>query len=177
MRAEAESTFRLERNKMLGFIRKNIGYGSSVEAEDILQDVALGVFSGPEIERPVNNMISYIYTAIRNRIVDIYRGSKKDKNTVSLDETEYLAEVLDDPDFDTDDLLERMEIQYRIFEALRSLKPEQCEIWIATEIEGRKLSDIARENNIPVGTLLARKHRAVRELRRLLSDYYEKITK
>lgn len=175
VREEAEAAFRNEREKFLGFIRKNTGYSTSIDAEDVLQDVALGIFSASSVEKPVENFLAYVYASIKNRIIDIYRSSSKKKTNVSLDEFEYLTEEIDDPDSDTDEILIRVESTYRLFQALDSLNDEQREIWIATEMEGRSLSDIAREQNIPVGTLLARKHRATRKLRKLLAEFYDNM--
>jgi RNA polymerase sigma factor (sigma-70 family) len=175
VREEAEAVFRDERDKFLGFIRKNTGYSSSIDAEDVLQDVALGIFSAPSLEKPVENFLAYVYASIKNRIIDIYRSSSRKKAQISLDEFEYLSEEIDDPDSDTDEILQRVESAYRLFEALDELNAEQREIWIATEMEDGNLSEIAREKGIPIGTLLARKHRATKKLRSLLTDLYENM--
>jgi DNA-directed RNA polymerase specialized sigma24 family protein len=40
---------------------------------------------------------------------------------------------------------------------------------LATELEGRSFKDLAEEWQTPIGTLLARKHRAVQALRESLT--------
>ena len=58
--------------------------------------------------------------------------------------------------------------------ALSELPIEQQDVFIAHEIEGRSFKELAAETGLSVNTLLARKHYAVRHLRkRLLSIYNE----
>jgi DNA-directed RNA polymerase specialized sigma24 family protein len=57
-----------------------------------------------------------------------------------------------------------------IYRALRnkvidSLSPEQKAVLIATEFEGRTFCELSEEWQIPIGTLLARKSRALFRIR------------
>ena len=52
--------------------------------------------------------------------------------------------------------------------ALDELPTEQRFVFVAHELEGRSFKDLATETGLSVNTLLARKHYAVRRLRRRL---------
>jgi RNA polymerase sigma factor (sigma-70 family) len=56
-----------------------------------------------------------------------------------------------------------------MFDAIEDLPEAQREVLVATELEGRSFKELADEWNIPIGTLLARKHRAIRALRETLT--------
>ena len=79
----------------------------------------------------------------------------------------------DDPEF-------REIMLEKVFEAMEKLKPEfQGIIW-ATEFENRTFHELSEELEIPVGTLLSRKHRAIAALQKvfqkenpeLVNNYY-----
>jgi RNA polymerase sigma factor (sigma-70 family) len=59
--------------------------------------------------------------------------------------------------------------------ALAELPPEQREIFELTELDGIPVKEISETTEIPVNTLLSRKHYAVKHLRRRLSELYEDI--
>jgi RNA polymerase sigma factor (sigma-70 family) len=63
---------------------------------------------------------------------------------------------------------EKAELRNRLFAAIDALSPEKRAIVVATELEGRTYRELAEEWDEPMGTLLARKHRAVRSLRKAL---------
>jgi DNA-directed RNA polymerase specialized sigma24 family protein len=58
-------------------------------------------------------------------------------------------------------------------ESIAALPPEQREVFIAHELEGRSFAEMAREKSISVNTLLARKRYAVLHLRERLREVYE----
>jgi RNA polymerase sigma factor (sigma-70 family) len=60
-------------------------------------------------------------------------------------------------------------------EALSELPPEQREIFELTELDGLPMKDIAKTMDVPVKTLLSRKHDAVIHLRKRLSGLYQDI--
>jgi RNA polymerase sigma factor (sigma-70 family) len=57
-----------------------------------------------------------------------------------------------------------------MFEAIEDLPEAQREVLVATELEGRSFRELAEEWEVPIGTLLARKHRAIRALRETLAE-------
>ena len=53
-----------------------------------------------------------------------------------------------------------------------SSRPEQREVFVAHEIEGRSFRELAAESGLSVNTLLSRKRYAVLRLRRRLESIY-----
>ena len=73
--SKIERLFRTDRKKYLGFIRQRVR--SIEEAEDILQDVFANVLAAAHtVDRPIENIASWVFTAVRNRIIDSYRKKK-----------------------------------------------------------------------------------------------------
>ncbi|HVP18594.1 MAG TPA: sigma-70 family RNA polymerase sigma factor [Spirochaetia bacterium] len=149
-----------EWNKLVGYVRSWIEDSGDRDAEDIVQDVIAGVFERADVMGPIEDLAAYFYRSLRNRIVDAYRrGSKK---TVALTEP-----VLDER-YEASMQAEWKENREKLFEAIDSLVPAQKSVLVATELEGRSFRELSEEWDVPIGTLLARKHRAIHALRKAL---------
>ena len=64
--------------------------------------------------------------------------------------------------------LERKDLHDLLFQAIDALTPEDRAIILATDFEGWTFRDLAEEWDIPLGTLLARKARALKKIRKYL---------
>ena len=72
---QIENLFKTDRKKFLGFIRQRVR--SQEEAEDILQDVFTNVLAASaNVQKPIENIASWVFTAVRNRIIDSYRKKR-----------------------------------------------------------------------------------------------------
>ena len=151
-----------EREKMVGYVRRFIDDTAERDGEDIVQDVILKLFNRADITIPIENLTAYVYQALRNRVVDYLR---KKKDVVSL------SQILPGPEADRMDEASRLEIRQNLFKALSVLNDKQREILIATELEGRTFQELSEEWGIPLGTLLARKSRALKKIRDAFSDF------
>ncbi|MEE4197283.1 MAG: RNA polymerase sigma factor [Bacteroidales bacterium] len=168
-----------EYRNMTGFVRKyfNEKY-YSVSAEDIIQEVALTIFSTMDFDDTIENIGAYFYRALKNRINDFRRKKRKELNFSSWDNpqernifTEKISDLSDDPGVEINDL-----IFYRsLNEALAKLSPNQRMVFLATEMEGISFAELSEKSKIPLGTLLSWKHRGVKKLRQLLK--YEDFIK
>jgi RNA polymerase sigma factor (sigma-70 family) len=98
---------------------------------------------------------------LRNRVIDLYRAKRP-----SMAE---LAEEVSDSRYDVGEELDQAEARETMFSAINALPDAQREVLVATEMEGRSYRDLAAEWDTPIGTLLARKHRAIRSLRKTLT--------
>jgi len=80
------------------YVNSKIRNSVDKDAEDIIQDVALNLFSRSNRYSTINNVASFVYRAIKNKIIDTIRKSKKHVNTESQNEAKLLefAEVLYD---------------------------------------------------------------------------------
>jgi RNA polymerase sigma-70 factor (ECF subfamily) len=148
-----------EWNRLVGYVRSWIEDSAERDAEDIVQDVLASLFEKADVTAPIADLSAYVYRSLRNRIVDAYRRPKR---TTALDEP-----VLDTR-YEASGQVERQEDRDRLFEAIDSLVPAQRSVLVATELEGRSFRELSEEWDVPIGTLLARKHRAIHALRKAL---------
>jgi len=164
--------FSSERKTLVGYVRRFIDDTADRDGEDIVQDVALNIFNRADITVPIENVAAYVYQALRNRAVDYIR---KKRDTVSLDdgrqdEEDSLFHVLPVLQIDPSDEISTMEAREILFKALLNLKKEEREIIIAVELEGKTFREIAEESGLPLGTLLARKSRAMKKIKEFYHD-------
>lgn len=165
--------FTREGEKLIRFARNNARRISEMDAEDIVADVMLSLVSRLEINGPVENLAAYAYRAVRNKIVDYERKRAKETSLDGMADEDgelpllsMLAAENEEP-FDKEDRAERM---HRLTDAIGKLEPRQRAILIATELKGKSFRDLSEEWNEPIGTLLSRKSRAVKTLKKLLED-------
>jgi RNA polymerase sigma factor (sigma-70 family) len=159
---------------LVNFVRTKLSDTSHRDSEDIVQDVILGLLNRPDITYPILNMSAYVFSALKNRIVDEYR---KPRNTVlSLDEinseSQSLYDILPDLKFEPRGSYAREKLAEEINEAINSLPEAQQEVIIETELNGISFKELSRRNGTPVGTLLARKHRGLTEVKKKLKEEY-----
>lgn len=141
---------------------------SDMEAEDVIQDVFLNIYSSADITQPVENLTGYIYRAAKNKVIDLHR---KKKAEVSLDQNinAYsplsLKEIIADTHVNIEKQYEEKQMHDLLFKAIDQLKSIEKAVVIATEIEGQSFKSLSKEWNIPIGTLLSHKSRAIKQIK------------
>jgi RNA polymerase sigma factor (sigma-70 family) len=148
--------FRIERMKLVRYVQSLIEDAGDRDAEDLVQDVMLSIFDRADVTLPIENLAAYVYRSLKNKVIDIFR---KKRDVVSLDE------VVSEAGCDTARDVEQKELIEQIFDAMDSLPPEQRAVLIATEFEGRSYRELSEEWKVPIGTLLARKSRALNKIK------------
>ena len=148
---------------------------SEMEAEDIVSDLMADLLERSEIMAQVENTSAYIFRSVRNRVNDYLRRRKRMVPfEASVEGDDPTPGVIPEPSYDMTTLLAASEIRDRLHSALDKLAPDQAAVWIATELEGRTFQELADEWGTPLGTLLARKHRANAALQKALQDLKER---
>jgi RNA polymerase sigma factor (sigma-70 family) len=150
-----------EWHRLVGFVRAWIADAADRDAEDVVQDVIEGLFEKADVTEAIADLSAYLYRSLRNRVIDLYRAKRP-----SMAE---LAEEVSDSRYDVGEELDQAEARETLFSAINALPDAQREVLVATEMEGRSYRDLAAEWDTPIGTLLARKHRAIRSLRKTLT--------
>lgn len=169
MNKRIEDTFKKEKNKLTNFIRSKIHLEEDVE--DILQDVFYQVVVNANILESVDNLIGWIYTVAKNKIIDRYR--KKKLSTVSLNNIENnfsFEEIIEDTLTDIEDDYIKSAVYEEMIEVINSLPAEQKEVFIANEIDGISFKELSEKTGISINTLLARKRYAVLTLKNKLQN-------
>lgn len=177
---QIENLFKTDRKKFLGFIRQRVR--SQEEAEDILQDVFTNVLAASaNVQKPIENIASWVFTAVRNRIIDSYR--KKRAETFSDMQTPGQAEdgvdafenFLGDYSASPENDLLRKTIWESVQAGLAELPDEQREVFVRNEFEGISFREMSEETGVNINTLLARKRYAVLHLRKKLKELYQSV--
>jgi len=162
--------FRTEYRKLVNFVSKNLDDRYfEASPEDIVQDVVVGLIGKFEVNAQIENITAYLYRSVRNKIID---AQKKKQRTVSIESftnkknENYLQDTLFD---DISEENEYSDIEpEKLREAITQLRPDEQAVIIATEFENISYEDLSEEWNVPIGTLLSRKHRALSKLHKIL---------
>jgi RNA polymerase sigma factor (sigma-70 family) len=162
----------LERNepRLRRFIRsRGLDLG---DVEDVLQDVFFELISAYRLLKPAEQVTAWLFQVARNRITDLFRRRKalSLEQSAGEDESTTLGDLLPSPDAGPDALYARNLLFEEVEQALDDLPPNQREVFIAHEFEGRSFKDIAAETGTSVNTLLSRKRYAVLHLRQRLQQ-------
>lgn len=165
--------FAREHQKLANYVRGLITGTANLDAEDIVQEVALNIFTRVDFNSPIENVAGYIYRALKNKIIDIQR--KKELPVDSMDKEEETKEgriirQIPDTEEEAPEIARNEAMQKKMMQAIEKLKPEQQEVVIATEFEGYTFEELSEETGVPIGTLLSRKHRAMAKLYNMLTD-------
>ena len=159
-RQDVEKTITEYLKPIFGFALKRCK--SIHDAEDLSQEIAIRAFRALLIKDDVVDMGKFIWTVAHNTLSNYYRDAAKSMVGVSIDE---VAELIADPysELDTDDNTEAI---HRLQTEIAYLSKLQRRIVIAYYFENRKQADIARELDIPLGTVKWHLFEAKKELKR-----------
>ncbi len=152
--------FQNEYFRLVRYVRRLIADAADRDAEDVVQDVMLSIFDKADVTIPIENLAAYVYRSLRNKVIDLFR-KKQDVRS--------LSDVIVDAGSDTVREVERKELMDFVFRAVDSLPAEQRAVLIATEFEGWSFRELSERWKIPTGTLLARKSRAIQNIKEKLT--------
>lgn len=172
-------TVEREQARLRNFIRRRVA--DRGDAEDILQEVFFEFIEAYRLLKPIEKASAWLFRVARNRIIDLFRkrkaGSLSDPATVDDDgEALLLEDLLPSPDAGPEAAYARELLLEELDHAIEELPPEQREVFVAHEIEGRSFKELATETGVSLNTLLSRKHYAVLQLRRQLQLIHDEFT-
>ncbi len=166
--------FMEEYGKLVSYVRRWIDDTADRDAEDIVQEVFTGLFDRTDFTVPVENLSAYVYRSLKNKVIDVFR---RKKNIVSLEagvspgSDMSLADLLHDVTADTVSEAEAAQCRDHLYDAIAGLNPADRAVVIANEIEGRSFRVLSEEWGVPIGTLLARKSRALKKIKKELAGW------
>lgn len=136
-------------------------------AEDFAQDAMLTVWRKADLfDSHKARAATWIFTIARNRRLDMLR---RDARPLPTPEIELVGEEVRRPD----DLLSMSEDAERVRHALSRLKPDQVEVLRLAFFMDSPHSEIARQLDLPLGTVKSRIRNAMIKLRLLLEPSEE----
>ena len=142
--------------------------GDEGAAGDVFQEVFLSVYKSAQKYQPQGKFKAWLFRLARNRVLNYFR----DKDPLfSLDQTdeegkEPLHEILPSGEELPLQTLERVELAEEIRKAALALPPKQREMVYLRQYMSFK--DIAQTLDLPLGTVLATSHRAIKKMQAML---------
>lgn len=173
-------TVEKERGRLFNFIRKRVK--STLDAEDILQDVFYQFIRVQDEVQKIEKVSSWLFQVARNRITDLYRKKKPvnfsqfisasdsdDESSLSFED--YIPDLTDLPDA----TITREMVWEILDEGLNELPEEQREVFKMHEFEDMSFNEISEITGEGVNTLISRKRYAILHLRKKLDELYREI--
>lgn len=170
---------RREQSRLRRFIRRRVP--DSRDAEDILQDVFHQLVEANRLLVPIDHVTGWLFRVARNAITDLFRRRVPvalDDADAAGDDGESLRfeELLPSPEDGPEALHARGLLLDELAQALEELPPEQRDVFVAHELEGRSFRELAETTGVSLNTLLSRKRYAVLHLRERLRRNYDEFT-
>jgi len=164
-----------ERKRLGSFIRRRVP--DPGDAEDILQDVFGELVESVRTFGQIEQIGAWLLRVARNRIIDRYRRRSSSPVRVwpDLDTEDGVAaldEMLPSPQAGPEARYARRVLLEELDAALEELPPEQREVFVAHELEGKSFRELAARTGQNINTLLSRKRYAVQHLRGRLRRIY-----
>lgn len=135
--------------------------GDRAGADDVVQETLLRAWRTPGIlDQEPEGTRAWLFTVARHLVIDEHRSARK-RHEFPTDELPERAER-----DRTDALFESMLVE----EALAGIGPEHRSVIVHAYYGGRSIAEVARELDIPEGTVKSRLHYGLRALRLALQE-------
>ena len=174
-REQLTEFFASQWHALSGWVRRRLEDEPARGGEDLVGEVYVRLFSRSDDDLPGGGLVGYVYASLRNGVIDRLRSRRE---TVSLDapiggeeDGMTLADLLPSGDDSPLDALSRAETVRALHQALDDLDPPSREIILATEFEDRSFRELSEAWQVPIGTLLSRKSRALRRLAVAMAEH------
>lgn len=164
--------FKEEYSSLKYYVKSNLKSSVDKDPEDIIQDVALKLFTSADRYSPINNVAGFVYRAIKNRLIDVMRASKRNKVDYEAQNEAKFSEFAHMIYEGSSDLYSE-QLKQELKTAIINLKPHYKAIIIAIDFEGYTYKEVEQETGIPIGTLMSRRHRAISLLYKNLKSKQE----
>lgn len=148
--------------------------GRREDAEDLLQEVFVRVVRMIGRYEHDNRFDAWLFRIATNLVRDRVRRQRRSADAGASgggqDEPGILEEVADDEVDRPDDVLETTEQADRLQWALKQLPEAEREVILLRHFSQMSFREVAEAMGTPLGTALARAHRGLARLRRLMSE-------
>jgi RNA polymerase sigma-70 factor (ECF subfamily) len=135
--------------------------GSTLQADDIVQETLLRAWRKPAVlDQSETSARAWLFTVAHNLVIDGIRSAKS-THEIATDEV---------PDVARDDDIDARFDAWLVADALTALSAEHRAVIVHAYYGGRSTHEIARELDIPEGTVKSRLHYGLRALRLALQE-------
>jgi RNA polymerase sigma factor (sigma-70 family) len=164
--------FTRETPRLRAWLRRNAAAWQSID--DLLQDLFLELVLANRAARRIENAGAWLFRVARNRIVDSLRQRQpivRAASIQSLSDSHSLAEPITPQSSDPEAAYGQSEFVTHLLSALQRLPEEQRSVFLAHELDGLSIAEIAQRDGIGINTALARKRYAVLHIRKTLAPF------
>ena len=137
-------------------------------ADDLVQSCLERAIAGVETWRPGTNMRAWLFTILRNVLINEYRRAQRNP----VQSTEAPGDLGMAVQGNQEARVKLTELQ----QALDSLPIEHREVILLVAVEGLRYEEAAAVLGVPIGTVRSRLSRGRRMLQRLLSEPAQDLT-
>jgi RNA polymerase sigma factor (sigma-70 family) len=173
-RKQIERTYRERSKGFLAWARRHAPDPET--AEDVLQDAFIKALVNASALSLVEDLGAWIFSAMRNRLIDLWRGDAARRRAGSVElPGETIEEIAAAAGLDPYDELVHDEILEALETAIEALPAEQREVLEAQTFEGLTFRELAARTGPSIDTLVARKRYAIKKLAAALEvwNYYD----
>ena len=160
-----------EESRLRRFIRRRVP--DRGDAEDVLQDVFYALVRANSLLMPIDHITGWLFRVARNRITDLFR----ERSVEAFDDAAALEDLLPSRGGGPEAEYMRALLLDELEAAVDELPPEQRDVFVGHELEGRSFKEMAAETGVSVNTLLSRKRYAVLRLRERLRRVHDELSK
>lgn len=154
------------RYKRLLFVHAHRKLRNQEEAEDVIHEIFASMWSRRLELSFTGHLAGYLYTAVRNRILDYY--SKQHKNSIYI---QSLQKFIDDGEAVTDHLLRENDMNTLIDQEIAQLPRKMREVFELSRKSELSHKEIAAKLNISEQTVRKHIHHALKILRARFGSY------
>ena len=129
------------------------------DAEDIVQETYLKVRAAAHLYVPQGKPLAWLFTITKNLCRDLLRGQSRTEAAPDGAEDDLRFSYVSDP---TDRLV--------LEAALKTLGEDERQVVLLHAVSGLRHREIARDLGLPLSTVLSRYSRALKKLKRCLSE-------
>lgn len=165
-------------SRLRNFIRRRVP--NDADAEDLVQEVFYELVEANRLLMPIEYVTGWLFQVARNRITDLFR-KKRPENfsdaSVEDEDGELLAfeDLLPSPDAGPEAAYVHHEMMNELELALAELPPDQRQVFIAHELQGKTFKELSKDSGVSINTLLSRKRYAVLHLRERLQKVHDEF--
>jgi len=141
--------------------------GQVPDAEDVTQEIFLGVYKSMAQFRGKSALGTWIYRIAMNHCLEFRRKRRLESIPYDEELTLVSSDWRDDPVQSAD----RQELSEKVEAAINCLSPVHRDVIVLHELQGMTYQEVAATLDVPVGTVKSRLSNAFRRLRDLLGGY------
>jgi len=129
---------------------------SDMDAEDAVQDAMLSLLEAPHLFSTIERIGGWLSTLVVRRCADLLRSKVRRREKEANAAIEEMIAALG-----ADDLVDSMAFARAVAAAIDGLPGELRSVFVRNALEGMTFREISALTGVPMGTLMARKKRAM----------------